>query len=1178
MGKSSSQIQGYAYQMGLHAVLCRKVDALLELKWEDKTAWTGQLGNGSIYIDQPSLFGGRDKEGGIVGTVRLLDGNASQTPPTYLTDQLTAPVPGFRGFVTALWEQLYIGNNPFLKPWKAKVANIQNVYDVWRPDISSIASEFSVSNSNIYIALDKSSSIAGANLTTQYIAAKDMLEGLKGNRGNSFRLVTYAATVQDNTTQNQADDDDIDTLKTWIDDLGSTTASGSDIDEAVSLADAFFDDQVGAPLIYEDDQSIIENEQQGRRNIVIIFTDGTANPTGSIDDAITALDATGHSIERFVFLIEETNTTAWLSLDNTPSDGIPTINANNGQTALGTSLAGWADMNPIHIIRDVILDPEDGGSGDITDIGASFEDAADTLNDEGFGLSVFHANPSDKDSFLNLIEEHIDGKIYNDRSTGRYEIKLIRNDYDVSDLFTFDQSNISEWTEPPVVPIQWELPNQITLKYTKRSNGESASMTQANTASVAVIGTIIPETVEYPGITDPDLAGKVLLRDLLARTRPLKSGAFRSFYAPTDLNLGSEFIIDDDRVGISSTVCRVVEIEEPNNTDNSVIIKWAEDKFTFDGALEGFSDIDDTDASIDPDEALPLTYQFAQEIPYWQAALDAGQSTVDDEISLDPDGGAWVAGGVRPNGRHIDMTLARFDSPDWLGVGTSDFSPYLILSENVDGQATTTTFTCAYNSTISQVRQNDVLAIDDEIVRVDSATTDNVTVTMTVGRGCLDTVPASHAAGAVLFDFRAFARGDGVAYTAGESISVRCLPRTSTELLRVEEATTQVVTFDSRANRPYPPGQVKVANSYAPPGIIGQPATVSWSHRDRTLQTTVSPEDHDDGDIGPEDGVSYVVEIRSLTAEADIFDWSDVFAQDDFFLGGVDGTLIREHTVPGTETSYDFTNEAISDFFAAGDFFALSDMFGGEAGSSAQRLSIGVRSVRGGYSSWQVPYVVADFGLSVSQVTFVAAGTVDKQSNTPGCTPGLPAGYEADDIFIALVESPSTSLSTPSGWNVIAEVNAGGTATNRARLHSFWRRATASETAPTFDADGNHQTAVIMAFRGCVTAGNPVDVQQTSSNASPDTSVSITGLTTLSANAMVVSMTVCGDDATYSSHANADLDSISEAVQDVNTNGSQGGLAAFYGPKSNTGTVGATTATVSEAEDEANIMISLEPA
>jgi hypothetical protein len=161
---------------------------------------------------------------------------------------------------------------------------------------------------------------------------------------------------------------------------------------------------------------------------------------------------------------------------------------------------------------------------------------------------------------------------------------------------------------------------------------------------------------------------------------------------------------------------------------------------------------------------------------------------------------------------------------------------------------------------IGEVGIGTLAGIGGELVRVDGITQDAITV----GRGCLDTVPRAHAAGTPVVFFDAGARITDSSWAAGESLAVRLLPETGRGTLAFALAPADSVTLDRRALRPLPPGRVQGNGSYAPHpmALVDGDLTLTWTHRDRLTQTSPVIADHTAGDIGPEPGVGYSVEVR----------------------------------------------------------------------------------------------------------------------------------------------------------------------------------------------------------------------------------------------------------------------------------------------------------------------------
>ena len=125
-GLFGSTTIGYKYFLGMHFGICHgPVDAFYKLETGEKTVFynpTGYTANFTVQVNQPQLYGGKKREGGIVGSLDLCFGESTQTENAYLTTTL-GPVPAFRGVFGLVWRGSdgisggYIGNSPYIKPW-----------------------------------------------------------------------------------------------------------------------------------------------------------------------------------------------------------------------------------------------------------------------------------------------------------------------------------------------------------------------------------------------------------------------------------------------------------------------------------------------------------------------------------------------------------------------------------------------------------------------------------------------------------------------------------------------------------------------------------------------------------------------------------------------------------------------------------------------------------------------------------------------------------------------------------------------------------------------------------------------------------------------------------------------------------------------------------------------------
>jgi hypothetical protein len=138
---------------------------------------------------------------------------------------------------------------------------------------------------------------------------------------------------------------------------------------------------------------------------------------------------------------------------------------------------------------------------------------------------------------------------------------------------------------------------------------------------------------------------------------------------------------------------------------------------------------------------------------------------------------------------------------------------------------------------------------------------------VTVKRGCADTVPAKHEADALIWFIDVSVVGtDGKEHVAGEISSVKYSPYTTGGALNIETSgSIDTLTYNYRFARPYPPGSVRANNLrwYEDGNTLSADRAslmLSWTYRDRVLEADQLV-DHDAGSIGPEPGTSYTVRV-----------------------------------------------------------------------------------------------------------------------------------------------------------------------------------------------------------------------------------------------------------------------------------------------------------------------------
>lgn len=874
MGGSSKKVTvGYRYYLGIHMILCHgPIDRLRKILVDDKTAWRGDYAGGRINVRADNLFGGESREGGVSGAVDIEMGGPSQGVNDYLAGQLGSDIPAFRGVVGAVLRQCYLGINPYLKKWAFLAQRIhtrQNGLAQWYDSKSEIGSLWAQPQA-VYIALDSSGSMREvmsngltrlANAKASVLALLDYIAELQSysNVQVDVMVVLWGGLVGDFTyrasmTRRTVDAAAINELKTWL--AATDIVMGTYFPSATADSSAFF---AGSPA--------------SANRTSLFITDGEPSipdqPTAGTPEAIAAATAAGEELlsvarlQAFAFNLDLDETAQTAKLDNTSADGVPVLEGDDPSallSALVSSLTGQRDMNPAHIIRECLTDP-DWGMGyqeaDVDDV--SFTAAADTLFSEGFGLSLIWDRQTPIEDFVREVVRHIQASLYVDRTTGKFVLKLIRADYDVEDLLLLDESNV-EKVDNFSRPSFGDMVNSVTVNYWDSETYKTASISAQDTALIQMQGAVIGTTIQYPGCTGRLLASKLATRDLRTLSAPLLSCTVYANRQAASLNVGDPFLLYWPDYMDAPTVMRVIGLALGDGRTNKVKVTCTEDAFAF---PEVPMVVPEVPTWEDPNqEPTAAAYRAVVEAPYYELVQRMGQTTADEQLAANPDIGYLLASAAAPAGA-INARLAVDAGAGYDGNDTPmDFCPVAFLAQDVRPGDVELAITDG--SSLSAAAAGTHVQIDDELMMVVSVTAS----LLTVGRGVLDTVPAAHSAGAVALFWDAFADSDGVEYVAGETVSAKVLPVSGSGPLPLSQAPVDILTFVSRALRPYPPGKLLIGGESYPEAIAGTAGlSLSWAHRDRLQQTAGELQDTTVGDIGPEAGTTYNLRIYGESGE-----------------------------------------------------------------------------------------------------------------------------------------------------------------------------------------------------------------------------------------------------------------------------------------------------------------------
>jgi hypothetical protein len=535
----------------------------------------------------------------------------------------------------------------------------------------------------------------------------------------------------------------------------------------------------------------------------------------------------------------------WATRTNVRSDG--TEQWYVAKAAIGSS------MNPAHIVRECLTDRNWGmgyPEADMDD--TAFAVAADTLYAEGMGISLLWDQGAEISDFISQILEHIDGSLYVSRTTGKFVLKLAREDYSLGDLIVLDENSVERVTDFKRKSLG-DLVNSVTVKYWDEATGKDNSITVQDPALVSLQGASVGTTVNYPGFTNGELASRAASRDLRALSTPLASATIYANRTAAGLSVGDVFVLSWPRYGVVQMVMRVVSVEHGELDSNGVRIVAVEDVFALGSAIYAPPP---PSAWTNPNGApAPCPYHVAIEAPYWELVQRIGETQAE---ALPSTSGYVLITGVRPSAGALFANIYSSPYGTYEEKGRVDFCPTATLSAAITQITTTLSIEGAID--IDVVRVGSYAQIDEEFVSILSVSSSS----LTVGRGVLDTVPSIHSPGARIFFLDDFAETDGVEYAIGETAKLKLSTVTGKGTLGVGSAGEQTVLIGARQDKPYPPGNFRINDSYYPPTVANNASiVVTWAHRDR-LQQTATLIDSTVGNIGPEAGTTYTVEIRTL--------------------------------------------------------------------------------------------------------------------------------------------------------------------------------------------------------------------------------------------------------------------------------------------------------------------------
>lgn len=926
MSRKKPQQRVVEYYMSLHYGICHGVvEKFVSLIANEKvvTRCTGVPGL-VFNVNEPELFGGIRKEGGLRGRVALQDGSADQlldpvaaakigaSDPT-VTTPTPENLPGYRGIATAFFSEgvynesvpsfggvlgtfatafldrfggatinssgagfYWAANQPFVPPLWFRVTRLDRT---WLPEYAAIPGALDSSELAIVFAIDISNSMTGARLTAAKNATVRALETLRDSpNANTFdiQVVGWASSRSDITRRNCTPTD-------YADLIAFTEAleveGGTVFSNAVSGLDAFYA-SAGDKCRY-----------------LIFLTDG--QPSNPFDAGVAGDIVQASGAISFAFNLQEPDTTYTALLDTTPQDGVPIITSLDDNTLANNfivSITQQIDTNPAHIIREAMTNSVWGlGMPEYFLDDASFAAAAATLYNENFGLSMIWTRQTTIENFVAEVLDHIQATLYVDPRIGRWVLKLIRDDYDPDTLLLFTPENCTVQEFKRRSPA--ETTGEIVVSWKNPATEEDETVTAQSLGTiVAAGGEIVSDTRNYYGVRRADLAAQLAARDLAASTAPLATAEIVADRTAWAVVPGQVIKLRSPEHADYDVLMRVVKVNYGRPRSSAVRLSCTEDVFAYTRPRvqtpPGSAGGDQSQQPSPPAsaEVLNLNYYFANGL-------------IDDTPTTGEAPVGFVTTSTQTDASEVEISeevVGATGGVAYDSIGTYSVAGRQVLAAPLAADPTTTGMTLASATGLSPgvgtlvlIGPTGLTDATHEIALITERATDG---TYTMIRGLLDTVPQEWPIGTLL---RFISAADNIArpdlVVEGVANEYVFQIRTSLGLLAPDVAPVVAHTPTERYFAPTRPANVVVqGETLGPVDLRGFSGTinVTWANRNRISEDTVILE-WTDGNVTPE--VGQTTTVRLLDDET--------------------GALITEYTgLTGTSHSFPSSARGSADF------------------------------------------------------------------------------------------------------------------------------------------------------------------------------------------------------------------------------------------------------------------------
>lgn len=824
MGKGSQATGGYWYRPAFHIGLGARMDAFLGVTAAGKTAWSGNVTqSGYIHIEAPNLFGGQDDQGGISGDLQISFGEPTQQPDPYLkavfsqrglsivnsqfwnqfltdlkagkpiaADLQDAQIPAWRGLATVSFRGGWYGAN---NPYPQKPSFLFRAIKVgWEGDVNWDGSACWYPE-KAEVPVTAGGALAADATGWQYQILPDETDpgyenlAIPTSGWTENGQAPFAGGLLSGNTNWP-----IHTIL-WI--KRTVTVAGKN-------------------------QTLTVVAENG----CVVFINGAI--AGAVNRANADINNNQNNTFKFPVAAGQTYEIAVKGFDEKNSG------SNSGtEISISISAEGLTGMNPAHILYYARTHSELGRDPVEAIDDASFRAGADWFYNQGIGFcTAYDPGNESVDDFTQRVGQVAGCSVNRSPIDGKWYLDIANGVYTLADLPILTDDDILDFAETPTTLDS--AVNSVSAEYYDPIADATVMTPAAEAMSLIDSFGRNHQDIQYHEVPTAGLATRFTQRDLQAFTTPTRKFDLTTTRKPFAWRRNTYFRLQLRKRAIADMVCIIAGIESGTLKSGAMKLTVAQDTYSL--PATSFVQVDpgiDTRPSPIP---LAIMDQAAFEAPYTQVVGSLSRADLD---ALPADVGFLMTVAKDPaTSRDYTITVSTDGGADYAGTAIGQFCPTALIVEGdpLTGTAVATAFTLSEGVALDSVAIGDAALWGREMCRVDAL--DAAANTVSLGRGCIDTIPQVHAANERIWFFDGFGGSDNVEYTDGESIDVELLTNTGSGQIDPSLTAPIGLTFDRRQARPYVPANLTINTLpwFAPGDHVVGTVGLAWANRDRVGQ------------------------------------------------------------------------------------------------------------------------------------------------------------------------------------------------------------------------------------------------------------------------------------------------------------------------------------------------------